>query len=163
VLVSNEPRVSEYKGRLHDLVDMGAMKFVEISATAEEISEGDGIVTLPLNRTDEFANLFEQLPEGLWVIFEPISHIISEHGVDKAYDALSKSIEIFSHKQFNVVGLINKDAHEKDVVSKFEGLFINQALLTTDKIRVQKGKKEEYIRMIAGEQFFIHADAEDAD
>jgi hypothetical protein len=143
VLVSNEPRVSEYKSRLHDLVDMGAMKFVEISATAEEISESDGIVTLPLNRIDQFANLFEQLPEGLWIIFEPISHIISEHGVDKAYDAISKSIEIFSHKQFNVVGLINKDAHEKDVVSKFEGLFINQALLTTDKIRVQKGKKED--------------------
>ena len=161
VLVSNEPRISEYKSRLHDLVDMGAMKFVEISATAEEISESDGIVTLPLNRTDEFANLFEQLPEGLWVIFEPISHIISEHGVDKAYDALSKSIEIFSHKQFNVVGLINKDAHEKDVVSKFEGLFINQALLTTDKIRVRKGKKEEYIRMMAGEQFFIHADKDE--
>jgi hypothetical protein len=161
VLVSNEPRVSEYKSRLHDLVDMGAMKFVEISATAEEISESDGIVTLPLNRIDQFANLFEQLPEGLWIIFEPISHIISEHGVDKAYDAISKSIEIFSHKQFNVVGLINKDAHEKDVVSKFEGLFINQALLTTDKIRVQKGKKEEYIRMIAGERFFIHGDKDE--
>jgi hypothetical protein len=163
VLISNEPRLSEYKGRLHDLVDMGAMKFVEISSTAEEIRESDGMVTLPLNRIDQFVSLFEQLPEELWIIFEPISHIISKQGVDKAYDAISKSIEIFSHKQFNVIGMINKDAHEKDVVSKFEGLFINQALLTTDKIRVQKGKKEEYIRMMAGEQFFIHADAKEGE
>lgn len=156
VLISNEPRISEYKNKLHDLVDIGAMKFIEISATAEEIVEQNSIVTLPMNQVEQFSDLFQQMHEGLWIIFEPVSHLISEHGVDRAYDIISKSVEFFSHKQFNVIALINKDAHDKSVIGKFEGLFLNQADLTTDKIRVRKGRQEEYIRMIAGEQFFIH-------
>jgi len=160
VLISNEPRISEYKGKLHDLIDIGAMKFIEISSTAEEITDSDGVVTLPLDRIEEFSDMFEHLPEGMWIIFEPISHLISEYGIDKAYDVISKSVEMFSHKQFNVIALINKDAHEKSVISKFEGLFLNQALLTTDKIRVQKGRKEEYVRMMVGDNFFIHDDRE---
>ncbi|MCD6207303.1 MAG: DUF3795 domain-containing protein [Methanosarcinales archaeon] len=158
ILISNEPRISEYKSKLHDLVDIGAMKFIEISATAEEIVERKGIVTLPLNRVEQFSDLFLQMHEGIWIIFEPVSHLISEHGVDRAYDIVSKSVELFSHKQFNVIALINRDAHDRSVISKFEGLFLNQADLTTDKIRVRKGGQEEYIRMIAGEQFFIHGD-----
>jgi len=158
ILISNEPRISEYKSKLHDLVDIGAMKFIEISATAEEIVERKGIVTLPLNRVEQFSDLFLQMHEGIWIIFEPVSHLISEHGVDRAYDIVSKSVELFSHKQFNVIALINRDAHDRSVISKFEGLFLNQADLTTDKIRVRKGGQEKYIRMMAGEQFFIHGD-----
>ena len=160
VLISNEPRVSEYRDKLHDLTDIGAMKFIEISSTASEISESNGVVTLPLQQIERFSDLFDQLHEGVWVIFEPVSHLISEEGVDKAYDLISKSVEVFSHKQFNVIALINKEAHDERVVSRFEGLFIDHALLTADKIRVLKGKKEEYIRLMVGDRFFIHGDAE---
>lgn len=163
VLVSNEPRISEYRDRLHDLIDIGAMKFIDISSTARDISESDGVVTLPLNRTEQFSDLFDHVPEGIWIIFEPVSHLIFEQGVDKAYDILSKSIELFSHKQFNVVALINKEAHEDDVVRRFEGLFLDHALLTADKIRVIKGGGEEYIRLMVGDHFFIHGDAHSTD
>ncbi|MEA1944853.1 MAG: DUF3795 domain-containing protein [Euryarchaeota archaeon] len=163
VLISNEPRISEYRNKLHDLIDIGAMKFIEISSTASEISESDGVVTLPLQHIERFSDLFDQLHEGVWVIFEPVSHLISEEGIDKAYDVISKSVEVFSHKQFNVIALINKEAHDEGVISRFEGLFINHAVLTTDKIRVLKGKKEEYIRLMVGDRFFIHGDANSTD
>ena len=163
VLISNEPRISEYRNKLHDLIDIGAMKFIEISSTATEISESNGVVILPLQQIERFSDLFDQLHEGVWVIFEPVSHLISEQGVDKAYDLISKSVEVFSHKQFNVIALINKKAHDEDVISRFEGLFINHAVLTTDKIQVLKGKKEEYIRLIVGDRFFIHGDAKSTD
>ena len=154
-MVSSEPRISVYREKLSDLLDISAIRFIEISSTGDEISSEDGIVKVPVSCLDQFTSLFDKLPEGIRLIFEPLSHLITIKGVDTIYHFVSEVVEALSHRKLDVVVMINREAHDRATISKFEGLFLNRAILTLDKMRVIKGKKGEYIRFLIGEKFYI--------
>ena len=157
ILVSTEPRTSIYREKLEDLVDVGAMKFIEISTGVTEITTEDEVIRVPITELNQFLDLFDQLPPGVRVIFEPLSHLILRQGPEETYKLVSSMAEKFSHKNLDIVAMINRDAHDEKVVSQFKGLFVTHAELTSDKIKVKKGKKEEYIRYMVGEKFFLEA------
>lgn len=158
ILISNEPRASTYREKLVDIVDVGAMKFVEILTNGDEITIEEDIVIVPITTLDDqFLDLFDKLPEGVRIIFEPLSHLILSHGEEETYKLVSKMVEKFSHQRLDLVAMINRDAHDDKTLSQFRGLFINHAELTSEKIKVIKGKKEEYIRYMVGEKFFLNA------
>ncbi|MDY6965001.1 MAG: DUF3795 domain-containing protein [Halobacteriota archaeon] len=154
VLVSSEPRTSVYREKLSDLLDISVIKFVEISLIGDEITTENDILKVPISCLDQFTSLFEKLPEGVRVIFEPISHLIEIKGADITYSFISEVVETLSHGKLDIVAMINQEVHDRATISKFEELFMNHAILTTDKIKVIKGKKGEYIRFMIGEKFY---------
>ncbi|WP_321418020.1 DUF3795 domain-containing protein [uncultured Methanomethylovorans sp.] len=161
VLVSTEPRTSLYKNRLGELVDIGAMKFIELSSTEEKLMEKDGIIILPKNELDSLFDLTSKLPAGCALIFEPFSDLLLTEGEDTTYTFASRMVEKFASKDILLVGLINNLAHPKDIVSRLEGLFVNIAEESDNSIKVVKGGKEEFIRFYAGKRFFLENEAVD--
>ena len=160
VLVSTQPRTAMYKEKIGDLMDIGAMKFIEISSTSKSVTNEDGIIKLPADEIEKFFELTSKLPEGCAIIFEPITQFILKDGEQKTYDFMSEMVERFSDNELLLVGLINKDAHDAQTVSRFEGLFLNLADEKDARIRVIKGGKEEYVRFYVGEKFFMEQDVE---
>lgn len=160
VLVSSQPRTAMYKEQIGDLMDIGAMKFIEISSTSKQLHNEDGIIKLPTDELDKFFELTSKLPEGCAVIFEPISQLIISEGEQETYQFISRVAEKFAENELILVGMINKAAHDEKTVSRFEGLFLNIAEEEGIKIRLMKGGKEEYIRFYVGEKFFMERDSE---
>ena len=155
VLVSTQPRTAMYKEKIGDLMDIGAMKFIEISSTSDQLNNEDGIIKLPTDELDKFFELTSKLPKGCAVIFEPISQLILTKGEKETYQFVSEMVERFAANELLLVGMINKAAHEEQIVARFEGLFLNLAEEEGTKIRLIKGGNEEYIRFYVGEKFFM--------
>src|SRR5665648_338894 len=157
VLVSSEPRTSFYKQSLGDLIDVGAMKFIELTLakSTKGVSEDNGVIKLPFDYLNKFLDLTSKLPAGCAVVFEPITHLILNKGIDEAYDFVAKVCEDLASRNITLVGLINKSAHDEQTISRFEGLFLNLAEEVGNRIRVTKGGKEEYIRFYVGEKFYL--------
>ncbi len=160
VLVSTEPRTSVYKDRLGELVDIGAMKFIELSGIEEELVEKDGVIMLPMSELDHFFDLTSKLPAGCALIFEPLSHMLLTKGEDLTYSFVSRMVEDFASKGILLVGMVNSLAHPKEVIGKFEGLFVNIAEESEDSIKIVKGGKEEFVRFYAGKLFFLENETE---
>lgn len=160
VLVSTEPRTSIYKDRLGELIDIGAMKFIELSSTEEKLMEKDGVIILPNSELDSFFDLTSKLPAGCALIFEPLSHMLLTEGEDLTYTFVSRMAENFASKEIVLVGLINSHAHSKDIVSRIEGLFVNIADESEDSIKIAKGGKDEFIRFYAGKRFFLESEVQ---
>ena len=157
ILFSSEPRASMYREKLMDLVDVGAMKFVEVCMEGDEISIEDEIVRVPVTKMDQILELFDQLPAGARIIFEPLSHLISMLGKDETYRLLSRVVERTSRLKLDLVAFINKEAHDDETINRFRGLFVNYAEVTSDRIRVVKGKKEGHIRFMVGTEFYLNS------
>jgi hypothetical protein len=160
VLVSTQPRTAMYKEKIGDLMDIGAMKFIEISSTSKSVANEDGIIKLPADEIEKFFELTSKLPEGCAIIFEPMTQLILKDGEQKTYDFMSEMVERYSDNELLLVGLINKEAHDAQTISRFEGLFLNLAEEKDARIRVIKGGKEEYVRFYVGEKFFMEQDVE---
>ncbi|MDY6958069.1 MAG: DUF3795 domain-containing protein [Halobacteriota archaeon] len=154
VLISSEPRTSIYREKLSDLLDISVIKFVEISSIGDEITSDNGIVKVPISCLDQFTSLFDKLPEGVRIIFEPISHLITLKGIDAIYPLISEVVEVSSEKKLDILAMMNSEVHDREIMSKFESLFFNRAVLSSDRIKVIKGKKGEFIRFMVGEKFF---------
>ncbi|WP_094228397.1 hypothetical protein [Methanolobus psychrotolerans] len=155
VLVSTQPRTSIYKEKIGDLMDIGAMKFIEISSTSKQVDNVEGIIKLPTDELDKFFELTSKLPKGCAVVFEPLSQLILTEGEKRTYEFMSEMVERFAANELLLVGMINKTAHEEQIISRFEGLFLNLAEEEGTKIRLMKGGKEEYIRFYVGEKFYM--------
>ena len=154
VLVSMEPRTGLYQESLGDLIDVGAVKFIELG-TGGSVTESHGIINLPFGEIDKLFDLTSKLPKGCVVIFEPLSHLILSEGEDATYKFTSRMVEEFAARELLLVGLINQKAHDEKTVARFEGLFLNLAEEVGNRIRVTKGGKDEYIRFYVGEKFFM--------
>ena len=160
VLVSTQPRTNLYKEKLADLMDVGAMKFIEISPTIKTISEDGGIIKLPVTELDKFFDLTSKLPKDCAIIFEPLTHLIISEGETEIYEFVSKIVERFSASEITLICLLNKPAHDEKIVSKFEGLFLNLADIMHSRIRIVKGGREEFVRFYVGEKFYMEQSEE---
>ncbi|MCD4703912.1 MAG: DUF3795 domain-containing protein [Methanosarcinaceae archaeon] len=154
VLISTEPRTSFFRNCLGDLIDVGAMKFIELSTTSHELVEDNGVIKLPFDDINKLFDMTSKLPDGCAIIFEPLSHMILEQGSENTYKFVSGMVEEFSDR-FLLVSLINRKAHDEQTLSRFEGLFLNLAEEIGNRIRVTKGGNQEYIRFFAGEKFYM--------
>jgi hypothetical protein len=162
VLVSTQPRTSLYREKLGDLIDVGAIKFIEISSSGKTVSEDNGIIKLPVAELDKFFDLTSKLPKDCAIIFEPLTHLIVSEGETKTYEFVSKMAETFNASELILIGLLNKPAHDERVVSRFEGLFLNLADIIQTRIRIVKGGREEYVRFYMGEKFYMdHSETEE--
>lgn len=161
VLVSTQPRTALYMEKLGDLIDVGAMKFIEISTSSETLTEENGIIKLPISEIDKFFDLTSKLPESCAVVFEPITQLMITEGESETYSFISRMVEQFNEKQLLLIGMINKNAHEEKSLARMEGLFLNLAEVIKTRIRVLKGGKEEFVRFYVGNKFFMEQSDEE--
>ena len=119
------------------LAEQRAAKFFLMSVSTsipESISENE--IVLPANNTalvlDSINKILETYTEeNVFLVFDNLSRLIELVGFDKAYKFLLYMTDMLSSKKTTALFLLNKSAHEPQVVSRIKGLFHN--LLTYDK------------------------------
>jgi hypothetical protein len=156
VLVSTEPRTSQYRRALSDLIDLGAVKFVELSTTTKKVEvTPEGIIRVPLDNAQGFKEATKQLPEGCRIIFEPITPLILQKGAEWTYKYLSEFTEYTSTHNTPLIGMLNSESHDSKTISQISNLFISLGKIEKDRILVQKGDTGEYIRLLTAKQFYF--------
>jgi len=68
---------------------------------------------------------------NVFMVFDKLSELINLVGFDKTYKFLLDVTEMLPQTKATAIFLLNKSAHEPQVVSRIRGLFHN--LLTSDK------------------------------
>ncbi len=96
----------------------------------------DNEILLPANNTalilDSLSQVLEKYADiNIFVVFDKISEFIGLVGFDRTYKLLFHMLDMLPPKKTTAFFLLNKSAHEPQVVSRIQGLFHN--LLTYNK------------------------------
>jgi archaellum biogenesis ATPase FlaH len=126
------------------LAEQHSIKFflmlVSVS-TPESISENE--IVLPANNTalvlDSINKILETYTEeNVFLVFDNLSRLIELVGFDKAYKFLLYMTDMLSSKKTTALFLLNKSAHEPQVVSRIRGIFHNLLTCEKDQIKIVK-------------------------
>ena len=126
------------------LAEQRAAKFFLMSVSTsipESISENE--IVLPANNTalvlDSINKILETYTEeNVFLVFDNLSRLIELVGFDKAYKFLLYMTDMLSSKRTTALFLLNKSAHEPQVVSRIRGLFHNLLTYDKDQIKIVK-------------------------
>jgi predicted transcriptional regulator len=119
------------------LAKQPAVKFFLLStSTPTPESKAENEVILPAKNMTLLKDtlnkvLDEYAPTNVFMIFDKLSELINLVGFDKTYKFLLDVTEMLPQTKATAIFLLNKSAHEPQVVSRIRGLFHN--LLTSDK------------------------------
>ncbi len=111
------------------------------ASTQESISENE--ISLPANNTalmlDSFNKVLEvHTEENVVLIFDNLSRLIELVGFDQAYKFLLYMADMLSSERTTALFLLNKNAHEPQVVSRIRGLFHNLLTYEKDELKIVK-------------------------
>ncbi len=126
------------------LAEQHSIKFFLMLASAstqESISENE--ISLPANNTalmlDSFNKVLEvHTEENVVLIFDNLSRLIELVGFDQAYKFLLYMADMLSSERTTALFLLNKNAHEPQVVSRIRGLFHNLLTYEKDELKIVK-------------------------
>ncbi len=126
------------------LAEQHSIKFFLMLASAstkEAISENE--ISLPANNTalmlDSFNKVLEvHTEENVVLIFDNLSRLIELVGFDQAYKFLLYMADMLSSERTTALFLLNKNAHEPQVVSRIRGLFHNLLTYEKDELKIVK-------------------------
>ena len=119
------------------LAKQPAVKFFLLStSTPTPESKAENEVILPAKNmvllTDALNKVLDEYAlTNVFVVFDKLSELINLVGFDKTYKLLLDVTEMLPQTKATAIFLLNKSAHEPQVVSRIRGLFHN--LLTSDK------------------------------
>jgi len=110
-------------------------------STPESISENE--IVLPAKNTalilDSLNKILETYTEeNVFLIFDNISGLIELVGFDKTYKFLLYVVEILPQTKATAIFLLNKSAHEPQVISRIRGLFHNLLTYEQDGLKIVK-------------------------
>ena len=133
------------KSSLHArLAKQSAVEFFLLSPSISipELTS-DNEILLPAKNTalilDSLSKVLEKHAHtNIFVVFDKISELISLVGFDKAYKFLLYALDMLPPKKTTALFLLNKSAHEPQVVSRIQGLFHNLLTYNKDGMEVVK-------------------------
>lgn len=156
VLISSQPRTAAYENTLRDIIQIGAMKLVNISISSDYITKSKNWIDVPIDDISKLHEVFIDLPEGCIIIFEPTTRLIEHEGYEKMYEIINE-MNTRLNKKFDFVCLINPDIlEEKQKLAQIEEIFDNRSTVEEDHLEVKKGDRLDTINMVVGKQFYIN-------
>jgi len=110
-------------------------------STPESISEKE--IVLPAKNTalilDSLSKILETYTEeNVFLVFDNISGLIELVGFDKAYKFFLYVVEMLPQTKATAIFLLNKNAHDPQVVSRIRGLFHNLLTYEKDGLKIVK-------------------------
>ncbi len=162
VLVTQAPRARLYYDKFKGYVEKGSLKVVslttenplarpqmfrvDIPRSKEETREpgGQPIFPVSVNNLELLTEIVNETEEGSALIFEALTGLILALGRSKkesVYKFFSTIVEETSAKQRVLIALLNSGAHESEIVSAYEGLFLKILKMENDSIISLKGQR----------------------
>jgi len=116
-----------------------------LSSTSVSISESrsESEVILPAKNTALILEALSKVLEehahtNIVLVFDKISELISLVGFDRAYKFLLYVVDMLPQTKATAIFLLNKSAHESQVISRIRGIFHNQLTYDKDELKVVK-------------------------
>ncbi|MGD8543765.1 MAG: MEDS domain-containing protein [Candidatus Bathyarchaeota archaeon] len=129
------------------LAKQPAVKFFLLStSTPTPKSKAENEVILPAKNMVSLKNTLNKVLDeyaltNVFLVFDKLSELINLVGFDKTYKFLIDVIEMLPQTKATAIFLLNKGAHEPQVVSRIRGLFHNLLTYDKDEIKVAKLSK----------------------
>lgn len=157
VIVSQAPRDRIYREKFDYFISKNIAKVVSLvsdsqtlkfnvfhvqgdtSAEEEEIQKE--AIHVSIYNLEHLSEIVDHMPKGSVLIFEALSGLFLGLAEDSAsvYKFFTGIVEKISRMDRRVVAYINSAAHEPNVVSSYEGLFLNILRLEGDEVVSLKG------------------------
>jgi len=121
-----------------------AVKFFLLSSSISiPKSTSENEILLPAKNTalilDSLSKVLEQYTHtNIVLVFDKLSELINLVGFDKAYKFLLYVLEMLTQTKATALFLLNKSAHQAEVVSLIRGLFRNQLIYDKDGLKIVK-------------------------
>jgi hypothetical protein len=161
VLLTHAPRSRMYLEGFHSFVKSGRLKVVNLTtenplarpqmfrvAGPPDEKEPSSIETdlalVSINNLEFLTEITEEMTAGSVLLFEALTGLILALGKEKkesVYKFFSTLIEEMSEKERIMVAFLNINAHEKEIVSAYEGLFMKIFKIENGHIISLKGEK----------------------
>jgi hypothetical protein len=120
-LVTSPSKIKVYANR------MEGVGLVVLPTEGEGPGPDQVVIEIPMTHLEYFKEVFEGMPPRSVFIFEPLSNLILNIGVDDAYHFCSNTLDQLSGLGITFICLINNDVHDRREVSGFENLFMKLA------------------------------------
>ncbi|NOZ77486.1 MAG: DUF3795 domain-containing protein [Euryarchaeota archaeon] len=155
VLASTNPRTTFYLKKLKKLMDVGGIKIVNMVREGKEEAGNEDVLDIPLANLNRLLAFLYGVPRGTVFIFEPLSQLILNSGKQRAFEYIVTVSDALSRRGIDFIAFMNREAHKYSVEAAFEGLFINLAEISEDKIRNTKGREGEFIHIRGAQEELI--------
>jgi len=154
VLVSQQPRINVYIESMKELIESKAVNIVELTlfsplAQPQIFSRTEKeMLSIPISveTLERLKEITEVLPEESVFIFESLSQLIITRGEEKkelVYRFISALIEELSNMKIMFVAFLNQNAHTKETIAAYEGIFLKIFKLEDKKLISLKGESAE--------------------
>ncbi|WP_457554402.1 carboxypeptidase regulatory-like domain-containing protein [Candidatus Pyrohabitans sp.] len=134
-LVSMQPRTSKYRQMFSELMQEGRVRVINLATRGKPPESDSGIEEVPISNLEYFSAVFEEMPAGALLVFEPLSSVILTVGAEHAYRFVSRTVEHLSNEGLFLICFINREMHSARELSSFRELFMNVAEIRDGKIR----------------------------
>jgi hypothetical protein len=172
VLITQAPRARMHYDMFHSFAKKGSLKVVNITSEnplarpqmfrvapaageAENDKKEKNLFLVSVNNLELLNEITEEMGVGSVLIFEATTGIILALGKEKkeaVYKFFSTIVEAMSANERTLVAFLNRSAHEREIVSAYEGLFIKIFKIEDDFIVSLKGRKVKIPIEIQGEK-----------
>ncbi len=134
VLVSAPPRTAVYKMDLKNEISEGKVRVINLVTSGHVSGDYDELTEIPMTNLEYFKTVFERMPAGSTMIFEPLSNLILNTNTDLAYKFISKTVDNLSNEGLCFVCLLNVEGHEEKEIGRFRNLFMNLLHIDGDRL-----------------------------
>ncbi len=134
VLVSAPPRTALYKTNLKNEISEGKVSVINLVTSGRVSGDYGELTEIPMTNLEYFKTVFERMPAGSTMIFEPLSNLILNTSADLAYKFISKMVDHLSNEGLCFVCLLNVDGHDEKEIGSFGNLFMNILQIDTDRL-----------------------------
>jgi len=162
VLVTQAPRARMYLSGFKGHVEKGQLKVINLTAenplarprmfmvaTGAVAEKGGGLeeelLSVSINNLEYLTEITQEMEERSVLIFEALTGLILALGSERreaVYKFFSSIVEDMSAGERTLIAFLNREAHEREVVSAYEGLFINLLKIEGESFIKVKGERE---------------------
>jgi hypothetical protein len=121
-LVSSPPEIKKYRERFGERI-----RVINLSAEPSRLTGEEEIMEVSMTNLEHFKPIFEEMPAGSVLIFEPLSNLIFNLGVEPSFKFISKTMDYFSREGLSLICLLNVEGHDDKTIASFRDLFTNIA------------------------------------
>jgi hypothetical protein len=130
--VCSPSKAGMYRRRLKDV------RVITLPTEGAAPSDDEAIGEIPMTNLEYFRAVYDGMSKDGVLLFEPLSNLILNLGIDPAYKFVSHAVDYLSGKGLAFYAMINKEVHDRREVSSFENLFLN--VFDVEKGRLKKLK-----------------------
>ncbi len=131
-LVCSPSKADMYRRRLKEA------RVITLPTEGAPPTDDKALEEIPMTNLEYFRAVYDEMPEDGVLVFEPLSNLILNLGMDPAYKFISHAVDYLSGKKLSFHGMINVEVHDRREVSSFENLFLR--VFQVEKGRLKKLK-----------------------